>query len=387
MKDRKKLDLRWGYKWDLNYSEVYKNYYGVVLLITFLVIFLTIILLKIIKIWSWEVGFIDPSTSFAESLIRLYNFVWSFLILVLTVVLILLGRIIYLFNWNSRVESNYILNKIIYYFIYILLNFSFIVDDKILIEKNLNRLNQLNIGSGDFNIWYSNYNRNEFLLISDLYEYKQLEFIWCILPAGVLCFIAGPSFSLVFSLDSSVNPEINIKVVGKQWYWVYSFDNVITYYKKIDIIKILEELKDKNDEDLVNDYINRKARVKVEKYQQNINFNFDSVMISEEDLVKGTHRLLEVNNRLLVPIGLPIRFLITSTDVLHSWSLPSLGLKVDAVPGRLNQFIVEIKRPGIFYGQCSELCGPMHGFMPIILQAVTNNKYKEWLQNFDHVNI
>jgi heme/copper-type cytochrome/quinol oxidase subunit 2 len=89
---------------------------------------------------------------------------------------------------------------------------------------------------------------------------------------------------------------------------------------------------------------------------------------------------LEVDNRLLVPSGVPIRFLITSTDVLHSWAIPSLGLKVDAVPGRLNQFIVEIKKPGVYYGQCSELCGPMHGFMPITLQAVTINEYKEWLQ-------
>jgi len=115
--------------------------------------------------------------------------------------------------------------------------------------------------------------------------------------------------------------------------------------------------------------------------KKSVNFNYDSVMINEEDLNFGTHRLLEVNNRLLVPIGLPIKFLITSTDVLHSWSLPSLGLKVDAVPGRLNQFVVELKRPGIFYGQCSELCGPMHGFMPIILHAVTEANYKNWLIN------
>jgi heme/copper-type cytochrome/quinol oxidase subunit 2 len=84
---------------------------------------------------------------------------------------------------------------------------------------------------------------------------------------------------------------------------------------------------------------------------------------------------------LLVPIGVPIRFLITSTDVLHSWAIPSLGLKVDAIPGRLNQFIVEIKKPGVFYGQCSELCGPMHGFMPIILQAITYDEYKYLLNN------
>jgi len=196
--------------------------------------------------------------------------------------------------------------------------------------------------------------------------------------------IAGPSFSLVFSLDSSVNPEINIKVVGKQWYWVYSFDNVIsiTNYEN-NIIEELNKYIDLNNDD---DNIFMPSNIKfnfvynIEKVKKAVAFNYDSVMIGEEDLKEGTHRLLEVNNRLLIPVGVPIRFLITSTDVLHSWSLPSLGLKVDAVPGRLNQFVIEVKRPGIFYGQCSELCGPMHGFMPIIVQAVSFEQYKEWLK-------
>jgi len=251
-----------------------------------------------------------------------------------------------------------------------------------MIEKNLLRLSQLVNGSTEFNIWYSNYRRNEFLFISDLNEYKQLEFIWCVLPACVLLLIAGPSFSVVFSLDAAVNPEINIKVVGKQWYWVYSFDNIIAFYNKVDIMEMLEELRKRPQLDWVDEVLSGRGYKKnVMKFEKSVNFNYDSVMINEEDLNFGTHRLLEVNNRLLVPIGLPIKFLITSTDVLHSWSLPSLGLKVDAVPGRLNQFVVELKRPGIFYGQCSELCGPMHGFMPIILHAVTEANYKNWLIN------
>jgi len=277
----------------------------------------------------------------------------------------------------------FFLNKLLYYISIFMLNFSFIVDDKNMIEKNLLRLSQLVNGSTEFNIWYSNYKRNEFLFISDLNEYKQLEFIWCVLPACVLLLIAGPSFSVVFSLDAAVNPEINIKVVGKQWYWVYSFDNIIAFYNKVDIMEMLEELRKRPQLDWVDEVLSGRGYKKknVMKFEKSVNFNYDSVMINEEDLNFGTHRLLEVNNRLLVPIGLPIKFLITSTDVLHSWSLPSLGLKVDAVPGRLNQFVVELKRPGIFYGQCSELCGPMHGFMPIILHAVTEANYKNWLIN------
>jgi len=351
MRKTTQLNFRWGYKWANNDSNLINYYVGLGLLILFLFL-LTIFSLNILKLWSWEVGFIDPSTSFAESLIRLYNLVWAFLILILALVLILLGRIIYLFNWNSKIEDNPLLKNLIYLLVATVLNFALIVNDRNLIEKAIFRLNQLNNGSNDLNIWYSNYDSHEFLLVSDLHEYKQLEFIWCILPACVLALIAGPSFSLVFSLDSSVNPEINIKVVGKQWYWVYSFDNVITF--------------DNN-------------QYNVEDTFKSVAFNYDSVMINEDDLKEGTHRLLEVTNRLLIPIGVPIRFLITSTDVLHSWSLPALGLKVDAVPGRLNQFIAEIKRPGMFYGQCSELCGPMHGFMPIVVQAVSFDEYKQWL--------
>lgn len=345
MKKIKELNL----KWDETklYDEESRNYYVSIMGIVGLFIILTIIVLNIISLWNYEVGFIDPSSSFVESLIKLYNFIWCFLFLILTVILILLGRIIYLFNWNSKIESNYYINKFIYYILNFFLNFSVIVSDKNLIEKLTSRLNELNKGSNKFNIWYQNYSKYEFLLISDLHEYKKLEFIWCIIPTLILILIAGPSFSLVFSLDSVVNPEINIKVTGRQWYWVYSYDNMTIF----------------------------------DDGKKDIMFNYDSNMIIDSDLNKGAHRLLEVNNKLILPVGVPIRFLITSMDVLHSWAVPAFGLKVDAVPGRLNQFIVEIKKPGIFYGQCSELCGSMHGFMPITIQAINYDEYKEWLKN------
>jgi cytochrome c oxidase subunit 2 len=384
IKEKKKLNLRWGYVWTNN--EINNNQANLILAaVVFFFIFVTFFSLNILNVWYWEVGFIDPSTSFAESLIKLYNLVWSFLVLILVVVLTLLGRIIYLFNWNLKVQNNFFFNKILYAINYSLLNFGLIVNDKNLIKKFILRLNQLLNGTLDLNIWYNNYEKHEFLLIADLHEYKKLEFIWCVLPTLVLALIAGPSFSLVYSLDSSVNPEINIKVVGKQWYWVYSFDNVISSTNIEN--NMIEEL-DKNidmyiEESLIFKPVNNKFNfiLNIEKIKKTVSFNYDSVMINEDDLKEGMHRLLEVNNRLLIPVGVPIRFLITSTDVLHSWSLPSLGLKVDAVPGRLNQFIVEVKRPGIFYGQCSELCGPMHGFMPIVVQAVSFEEYNEWLKS------
>jgi len=104
-------------------------------------------------------------------------------------------------------------------------------------------------------------------------------------------------------------------------------------------------------------------------------------MKAEDDLIQGTHRLLEVDNRLVLPLGVPIRFVVTSVDVIHSWAVPSLAIKVDAVPGRLNQFIVEVTKPGIYFGQCSELCGPLHGFMPIVLVVVPAVEFEQWLLN------
>jgi heme/copper-type cytochrome/quinol oxidase subunit 2 len=339
--------------------------YGVLLGIVFLLYIYMYISFGIYSNWDYELGFIDPTSSFAESLIRLYNFVWVLLVLIVALVIVLMGRIIYLFGWNLYLEDSAIAKWFLDVVNYVALAFIFLVNDGSLLKQTITRINN----NLKFNLWYSNYSRREFLLISDLSEYKKLEFIWCAMPTGALTLIAAPSFSLIFSLDSSVDPELNINVTGKQWYWVYSFDNVVkidsSYFSNEQLAEVNSFIQDKK-------FLDNENVV-------NMKFKFDSVMISEDDLVKGTHRLLEVDNRLVLPVGMPIRFLITSTDVLHSWSVPSLGLKVDAVPGRLNQFIVELKKPGIFYGQCSELCGPMHGFMPIAIQAVSENKFIEWL--------
>jgi heme/copper-type cytochrome/quinol oxidase subunit 2 len=105
--------------------------------------------------------------------------------------------------------------------------------------------------------------------------------------------------------------------------------------------------------------------------------SFDSTMIATEDLIIGENRLYQVSDPVVLPVGVPIKILVTSSDVLHSWSIPNLGIKVDAVPGRINQFITEIKHPGRYFGQCSELCGTMHGFMPIVLQVVTVGEFEK----------
>ena len=119
------------------------------------------------------------------------------------------------------------------------------------------------------------------------------------------------------------------------------------------------------------------------KYKSVVHYSlkFDSIAVDTGDLIQGSKRLIETNNPVILPYSVPIKVLVTSADVLHSWAVPSLGIKIDAVPGRINQFIFEIKRPGYFYGQCSELCGNMHGYMPINIQAVNLDEFKEWLTN------
>jgi cytochrome c oxidase subunit 2 len=171
-----------------------------------------------------------------------------------------------------------------------------------------------------------------------------LEIVWTLLPAIILMIIAVPSFALLFSMDEIVDPAITLKVVGRQWFWCYEYSDYSTL----------------NDGE---------------------SLNFDSYMISEDDLIGGNLRLLEVDNRLVLPVKTHIRILLTAGDVLHSWCVPSFGVKVDACPGRLNQTSLFIKREGVFFGQCSEICGVNHGFMPIVVEAVDLEKYVSWVAN------
>jgi len=171
-----------------------------------------------------------------------------------------------------------------------------------------------------------------------------LEIIWTIVPAIILLFMAVPSFSLLYSLDEIVDPFLTLKVIGSQWFWTYEY----SYYETISG-EVIDSL------------------------------SFDSYMIPETDLSKGCLRLLEVDNRAFLPINTHIRVLVTATDVLHSWAVPSFGIKTDACPGRLSEASLFIKRPGNYFGQCSEICGTNHGFMPIGIRGVTIEKFEELL--------
>ncbi len=170
-----------------------------------------------------------------------------------------------------------------------------------------------------------------------------IEIAWTVAPSLILVLIAIPSFALLYSMDEVVDPAVTIKAIGHQWYWSYEYSD----YNQSDSEGI----------------------------------NFDSYMIPEDELELGQLRLLEVDNRVVIPVNTHVRMIMTSADVLHSWAVPSLGVKTDAVPGRLNQTPIFVKREGVFYGQCSELCGANHAFMPIVVEAVSLDNYISWVSN------
>jgi cytochrome c oxidase subunit 2 len=167
-----------------------------------------------------------------------------------------------------------------------------------------------------------------------------LEIIWTIIPSLILVAIAIPSFALLYAMDEVINPEVTLKIVGRQWYWVYEHS-----------------------------YINSNDEI--------VDFAVQSHMLGFNEMPYGGLRLLEVTAPMIVPVDTHIRLIITASDVLHSWAVPSLGIKVDAVPGRLNQVSLFLKREGVFYGQCSELCGVNHGFMPIVVLGTDPNCFHE----------
>jgi cytochrome c oxidase subunit 2 len=163
-----------------------------------------------------------------------------------------------------------------------------------------------------------------------------IEVLWTVLPVMILVVIAIPSFKLLYFMDKTENPELTLKVTGHQWYWSYT-------------------------------------------YQDNGNFTFDSLIVPTDQIKPGQRRLLEVDNRVIVPVDTNIRVLLTSEDVIHAWAVPAFGVKLDTVPGKLNETWMRVEKEGVYYGQCSELCGINHAFMPISVQAVSKAEFAKWV--------
>nr|WLE71140.1 cytochrome c oxidase subunit II [Aphidius gifuensis] len=167
-----------------------------------------------------------------------------------------------------------------------------------------------------------------------------LELIWTLIPMLILVFMAVPSLKILYMVEEIINPFMTLNILGHQWYWSY-------------------------------EYVDFK------------NLSFDSFMIQDNFIDLGNYRLLEVDNHLIIPYNMNIRFLVSSVDVIHSWAISSLGIKVDATPGRVNQIMSNLNRVGIFYGQCSEICGLNHSFMPIVLESTNLLFFFNWVKNFE----
>nr|UGB90507.1 cytochrome c oxidase subunit II [Leptomantella tonkinae] len=165
---------------------------------------------------------------------------------------------------------------------------------------------------------------------------QYLEILWTVLPAVVLIFIALPSLRILYLIDENSNPTLTLKTIGHQWYWSY-------------------------------------------EYSDFMDVEFDSYMIPQNEMESYNIRLLEVDNRTSLPMNTLTRILITSEDVIHSWTIPSMGVKADATPGRLNQATFWFSRPGVFYGQCSEICGANHSFMPIVIESTSTKDFLSWV--------
>nr|YP_006883970.1 cytochrome c oxidase subunit II [Gymnomystax mexicanus]AFS65950.1 cytochrome c oxidase subunit II [Gymnomystax mexicanus] len=172
-------------------------------------------------------------------------------------------------------------------------------------------------------------------LTSNTVNAQVIELIWTIIPALVLVTLALPSLRILYMMDEINEPDLTLKAIGHQWYWTY-------------------------------------------EYTDNKDLTFDSYMIQTADLPLGHFRLLEVDHRVVVPMNSTIRVIATADDVLHSWAVPSLGVKIDAIPGRLNQTSFLASRPGVFYGQCSEICGANHSFMPIVVESTPLANFESW---------
>nr|QDI93403.1 cytochrome c oxidase subunit II [Vesperocoris paddocki] len=171
-----------------------------------------------------------------------------------------------------------------------------------------------------------------------LLEGQTIELVWTILPAVILMFIALPSLKILYLMDEINNPLMTIKAIGHQWYWSYEYSDMK-------------------------------------------NIEMESYMKPSNSLENNEFRLIDVDNRIILPMNSTIRILVTSSDVIHSWTIPSLGVKIDGTPGRLNQGSINMNRPGLLYGQCSEICGANHSFMPIVVESISMNQFMNWLNS------
>jgi len=275
-----------------------------------------------------QFGFQGPYGPLMEGIIDLHDYICFFLIMILTAVCWMLAFTIYYYSYSSLASQA--------------------------LQATLN--SKLKDTNQNF---FNNFCTN-FIGVVKYQETKHfshwtlLEFVWTVLPAFVLLFIVVPSFILLYTMDESAsNMVLTLKVIGHQWYWTYDYANPSFYNFKLG-------------------------------HEAQTSFSFDSFMIVNDNSILSnveSLRLLQVDKPVWLPSNVHVRVILTSTDVIHSWAIPSFGIKVDAVPGRLNQTFLFVNQSGRFFGQCSEICGANHGFMPIEVICVP---WEQWVKFFEN---
>ena len=315
------------------------------------------------------IGFQSPATPVMEGIIDFHNYVFFYLILIFIFVMWMYLHIIYNFYVIPTLYYNVKKNFDIFYEIFFseggfldkyFFKYKFVQRYVYFVEYTI----RIFFGTSKFQLRYLPFfftrlakeRQYEILSTRHITEYFLLELIWTIIPEVILLLIAIPSLGLLYAMDEVFDPVVTLKATGYQWFWSYEYGKVL--------------------EGLWFNYI-------TDSLGYNLMFSrgglsFDSVMVPESDLKLGKHRLLEVDRQVVLPINTHIRLSISAADVLHSWAVPAFGIKIDAVPGRVSQVGLYIKREGVFYGQCSELCGVNHGFMPIAVKAVNYDAFVWW---------
>lgn len=288
--------------------------------------------------------FMDSANYFQVTVIRFYHIIVILLIVVMTILSVWLYDIM-----SNQVFKNYVkLYKLE-------LNYLFN-------KKNLNEVTP------------TNFYLKRYLSIADLSDYPFLEAIWVFVPLTFVALVAYPSVGLEYGISPDVQPVVVLKVIASQWYWsaeittyahpglmeAYDIQKNETLFQYSDLYLLFKSA----DADFYSDI----AKMDFATLEKNFDINF----INDD---QNFYRMLAVDNPIVLPVNVPIKLIITSNDVLHSFAMPSLAIKIDAVPGRLSEQSFILERPGIFWGQCSELCGPYHGFMPVVLEATTFFNY------------
>lgn len=302
-----------------------------------------------------QVLFQDAATAIMHGIINLHHHIMCLLVFVLIFVGYIFKRTYSFSVYVNKAKTSSFFN------------ISFLICTIVaLVSRNFKKVNLFYYNSSNYL-----YSVSKLLKWSkyDVSHGTVLEIIWTFIPSFILLLIVGPSFNLLYSMDTCVDPDLTVKIIGHQWYWTYEYNDSVNHFgfnndsfSGINLNWLFNFLDGKLENDIYNlTYL----------FDSVLQFNivYDSYMLAFDDLSIGDLRLLEVDNPLFLPVNHIIRLDITGADVIHSFAVPSLGIKLDAIPGRINVAYVEILRSGVYFGQCSELCGVNHGFMPIKIIA------------------